>query len=138
MPVKNIVHIIGGKVVARIALYQRDSEELKTVKATMMTILGFPNGPDLWRDLHLRAMQTNPGQNDGAWLAAFRKRLPCSGCRQHWDAMVKAAPPNWNAYFAWTVARHNEVNARLGKPQITLHDAEVLWASDLSRKEPGA
>jgi hypothetical protein len=135
---KNIFHVVGGKVVSRMDFYERPASEIVTLKTTLLKMAGIPNGPELWRDLHLRAMQTNPGQNDVAWLATFRKRLPCSGCRQHWDAMVKDAPPDWNAYFAWTVARHNEVNARLGKRQIALWEAEVLWASDLSRKEPGA
>lgn len=80
----------------------------------------------LWASLHRRALNvTGP---DDAWLAAFANRLPCGACRIHWQAAVKANPPDWNQYFAWTVQRHNEISARLGKPLYTVEAAYARWA----------
>lgn len=86
-------------------------------------------GPPLWAELHRRALTTNPGADDSAWLEQFARRLPCGECRQHWHDMVRRAPPVWAGYFRWTVDRHNEVNVRLGKPLLTLEQARALWSA---------
>lgn len=81
----------------------------------------------LWSALHRRALAVPAGESDAAWLAGFRQAIPCGDCRKHWDAMLAATPPDWSAYFAWTVARHNEVNRRLGKPEMGLEEALQRW-----------
>lgn len=87
------------------------------------------SGPRLWAALHRRALAVPPGTSDNAWLAGFREILPCGDCRQHWDGMVAATPPPAAPdLFAWTVARHNEVNRRLGKPEMALEAALQRWS----------
>ncbi len=77
-----------------------------------------------WGILHRYALQ-HP-RPDPAWLDAFALRLPCTGCREHWQATVQRTPPG-DAFFAWTVMVHNEVNARLGKPLLTIEAALARW-----------
>lgn len=85
------------------------------------------NSQQLWAELHRRGLAAPPGQDDGAWLIEFRMQLPCGGCRLHWDAFCASMPPDWGNYFAWTVAAHNEVNRRLGKPELTVEEAKCIW-----------
>lgn len=80
----------------------------------------------LWGEFHARTLSWAGGE-DGEWLVAFARRLPCGECRVHWLGMVARTPPDWADYFRWGVARHNEVNARLGKEQITERDAQAIW-----------
>lgn len=85
-------------------------------------------GGHLWTELHGRALGWS-GVDDTLWLEGFRLRLPCGECRKHWDGMLALTPPCWGDYFAWTVARHNEVNARLGKLQLTVDQARDHWST---------
>ena len=69
------------------------------------------------------------GQGAEEWLAGFREILPCGDCQRHWDQMVAATPPPTAPdLFVWTVARHNEVNRRLGKPEMGLEAALQRWS----------
>jgi len=95
------------------------------------------NGAPLWADLHGRALaldkrasDTGEATEDAKWLARFRQYLPCGECKQHWDMMQVRTPPDFANYFEWTVARHNEVNARLAKPEMTVAEAREKWAPD--------
>ena len=36
---------------------------------------------------------------------------------------------SFQRYFEWTVAQHNLVNARLGKPQLSVADAHRIWSA---------
>jgi hypothetical protein len=83
-------------------------------------------GPPLWQALHERA-RSHYG-DDAEWLAQFEKRIPCGSCRKHWQEMMGLTPQNPDDYFSWTVDRHNEINAKLGKPTLTLDQAAVRWA----------
>jgi hypothetical protein len=87
----------------------------------------------LWEELHRNAME-HEGTGDNIFLTNFEKKIPkysgCS-CRQFWYNWVTRNPPTYTpkgAYFAWTVNTHNAVNAKLGKPQMSLEDAIVLWS----------
>jgi hypothetical protein len=73
----------------------------------------------LWAELHAWA-QGYAGDRAAAaaWLAAFAGRIGCTECAQHWQELVAAFPPDYtseDALYLWTVARHNDVNRRLGK-----------------------
>jgi hypothetical protein len=89
-------------------------------------------GPMLWAALHRRALAQGKREADAAWLAGFRQILPCGECRQHWDGMLTATPPVWGEYFAWTVARHNEVNRRLRKAEMGLEQALQRWRTGVA------
>lgn len=88
------------------------------------------HGAERWARLHRRALVME-GQDDTIWIAAFGASLPCGDCKSHWLEMLKRTPPDRSRYFAWSVDRHNEVNARIGKPILTEAAARSLW------NEPG-
>lgn len=85
-------------------------------------------GPKMWAELHRRPQMV---EREIEWIQQFGTRIPCGSCRQHWKNMVQRTPADLSspaAYFAWTVDRHNEVNARLGKPIISMEEARSIWA----------
>ncbi len=78
--------------------------------------------PEIWAWLHV--------DSRGSWalLHALRAELPCKPCVEHYDAYLRERPPVFGAgWFAWTVAFHNEVNVRIGKPFVPLAKAAYLW-----------
>lgn len=90
-------------------------------------------GRALWTLLHTYAhgFPDTPAERDieaaRSWLTAFNEivRENSTGCRcaQHWDAILRDEPPDLTSrahFYWWTVAVHNQVNARLGKPVIAL------------------
>jgi hypothetical protein len=86
-------------------------------------------GAELWAEIHSRALR-HDGSDDSAFIATVTARLPCSTCRPHWLAFLGATPPDFGpGYFAWTVAAHNEVNTRLGKPIVSIGQAFGIWTA---------
>jgi mitochondrial FAD-linked sulfhydryl oxidase len=60
------------------------------------------------------------------WLAHFSRRIPSFGCScaDHWQLMLSVCEPdltNKETFYWWTVAAHDSVNRKLGKP---LHFSE--------------
>lgn len=58
----------------------------------------------------------------------------CDRCDPHARELLKKYPPEeayatggYEGLFGWTVDRHNEVNFRLGKPQMTAQDAKLYY-----------
>lgn len=86
----------------------------------------YPTAPALWKKLHLRAIEKE-GTEDGKWLADFAKEIPCGECVRHWREFLANEPPNFTAYFAWTVLAHNGINLRLGKPILSVDQARALY-----------
>ena len=88
----------------------------------------------LWKELHTNAIGNNRS-NDAIFLSNFGRKIPryttgCS-CREFWNNWVRQNPPIYTpagAYFAWTVKAHNAVNAKLGKPQMSVEDAIAIWS----------
>ncbi len=90
----------------------------------------FYNGAAVWEALHRRALSWGDGGDDSAWLVAnVNARVPCGDCRAHWAKVLREIPVRWCDYFAWSVEAHNAVNARLGKPILTLDDARARWGA---------
>lgn len=87
-------------------------------------------GPRLWAELHRRPWACDLSR-EAEWLQGdFAPRLLGCACRTHWRAALLAAPPDLTshaAYFAWTVARHNEVRRRQGKRELSLAEAYAEW-----------
>ncbi len=76
---------------------------------------------ELWRQLHTEVSVSN--------LDAWEKNLPSKDCEcksfyKQWKAQN---PPKADDLFDWTVELHNAVNAKLGKPKITLDEARRIW-----------
>lgn len=86
-------------------------------------------GGNLWAQWHRRALVWDAG-DDMAWIQRqILPHLPCGDCRGHAVAYLAANAPTWGDYFAWTVAFHNAVNQRLGKPQLATDQARAIWAA---------
>lgn len=88
-------------------------------------------GPKLWKMLHQYAVAWNGNAEDAtAFLSKFMRYIPCGTCRRGWREILVATPPDLSSkegFFAWTVARHNEVNVKLGKPEMDLDAAKPLY-----------
>jgi len=75
---------------------------------------------------------------DPQWLDIWVHLIPnnCS-CRSGYQHILKELPPDFTspeAFFAWGVALHNAVNAKLGKPQTTIDEALSIWRSNDARE----
>lgn len=99
----------------------------------------FPaDGPLIWQGIHQTALAFDLNKSKAArarlrvqlpgWFAEhIAGMLPCGHCRTDWARMLRDTPPDFKALFSWTVARHNEVNRKLGKPEIGEESARALW-----------
>lgn len=105
-------------------------------------------GASLWRSLHAVAMGY-PERPSAADTAAYRRFyadlhavLPCQTCADHYKAYVSNNPitdrdiASADALFAWTVRLHNDVNARLGKPVMSLEEARDALAHPMCAPAP--
>ncbi len=78
-------------------------------------------GRELWAELHTSVTF--------ATLSQWEVKIPnfACGCRKFYDSWVRSNPPRAADFFSWTVDLHNAVNAKLGKPTLTLDDARKIW-----------
>lgn len=89
------------------------------------------DGASIWARWHRRALSWSGG-DDRAWiLREVLARVPCGDCRRHLREYLLATAPDFTAagYFAWTVAFHNAVNRRLGKPVLDIDAARAWWSA---------
>jgi len=109
-------------------------------KGTCQTPLS-PNiwGPAAWRHLHAVSFgyPLNPSERDKAvafaFVVGFAHTLPCMKCRTHFIETIRSDVERKDETFhdkdsftRATVAWHNAVNERLGKPIVSyeeVHDA---------------
>jgi len=93
----------------------------------------------MWLELHQYAFAkwTTP-EDAKQWYADWHKRVRrysgCAACYKAWERLVEQHPPDFSspdAFFLWTVDRHNDVNVRLKKPAWHLDDAREYY-------QPGA
>jgi hypothetical protein len=88
-------------------------------------------GPSFWHALHAVAFtMADPADDDArrrslAFVRAFADVLPCPSCREHFQQLIAddlraghraPALESRDAFARTTVAWHNAVNERLGKP----------------------
>lgn len=84
-------------------------------------------GQALWIALHAHAWNLPAHPSAGLqraareWLATWARGLPQGGCpcSSAWRIMVDHCPPplaSRDDYYWWTVAAHDRVNHKLGKP----------------------
>lgn len=87
----------------------------------------------MWDELHRYRLR---GSEEGKrWLADWESRLPpnCSCKADLQDIKKRLAEKHpepfasQEAYFTYTVALHNEVNRKLGKPIMALETARQLY-----------
>ena len=79
---------------------------------------------------------------DPQWLELWVYFIPrrCD-CKDGYQKILEEVPPDFTspeAFFAWGVRLHNAVNAKLGKPEITIEDAYSIWRKDNANTENSA
>ena len=93
-------------------------------------------GPRLWRFLHALSFafpeKPTPEQVDAfhKLLDALKVLIPCPECRNHYCEYLGGSPAPTNCgqnLREWLVNFHNDVNVRLGKPVVSLAEAEKLY-----------
>ncbi len=98
-------------------------------------------GPVKWRELHHRAGRADDPTlldepKEAAWIGKFIAGLPCVECREEATKLLVAYPPQLqsrDAYRWWGIEFHNAVNRRLGKPVLSIEQAEEKIAASLPR-----
>ena len=76
-----------------------------------------------WKLLH---GEENPTRD---WYVEWLREVPAydCACADEWADLTRKNPPDFSsaeAFKAWAVARHNDVNRRLGKPQWPANASE--------------
>ena len=80
----------------------------------------------LWKELHLHTAC------DRDWYRAWRSKIvndKC-GCGKHFQDLEKSSPIDFAdpvLFFESSIAMHNAVNERLGKPIVSMAEAYALW-----------
>ena len=90
-------------------------------------------GPYYWGMLHIAAMSNAPEFPE--LVQMFPGLLPCPTCSADFKKIVDNTPLTGN-YFMWSVDVHNQVNAKLGKPQVSYEDAHRRWTTPIKPTVP--
>jgi len=88
------------------------------------------NGAELWKQLHIKSI------NDGItndWLSEWSEPLPAFGCscKSFFLQFLHNRPLPATNQFEWSFQLHNNINAKLGKPLLSLEDARDIWTIDI-------
>jgi hypothetical protein len=97
--------------------------------------------PATWKELHSRYLTWN-GERDWPWLMGdFIPRISntksCQ-CRMNFQRWVFDHNVDWRDPFAWSVEAHNAVNARIGRPVLTVEVARDLHGPHGELADPSA
>jgi len=102
-------------------------------------------GRATWAFLHSTAAylpdEPTPAQSSAAaaLLDAVAELYPCGYCAAHLRSYMDQHPPDTRsgtALSAWLCAKHNEVNARLGKPAFDCGAVGARWRDGPAEGEP--
>jgi hypothetical protein len=85
----------------------------------------------LWDNIHTKAAQVKTPQQHQEfclWMRQIVSTMSCPSCRAHAQQYVLDNPPeNAKNAFVWTWEFHNNVNQRLGKPQLDYGTAAIRY-----------
>ena len=101
-------------------------------------------GRAAWDTLHIFtfAYPITPCARDKSvaylFMTSFAEMIPCAKCRKHWTEIVyKGIPSESHEVFSsrtslskFVVEGHNQVNKRLGKPEVSYQDALKMYSAD--------
>lgn len=80
-------------------------------------------GALLWTFIHLTALKADRNKESRArWRRAMRSlsaALPCAACRRHFRRALRTFSFSGKSSFACSVALHNAVNVRNGRPKMS-------------------
>jgi Erv1 / Alr family len=87
-------------------------------------------GPYFWGVIHLGCLT---GSITPEFMAMYPSVIPCGMCGQHFAELLQESPfpesKDPMVLFEWSVAVHNQVNARIGKPIMSVDQAMALWTA---------
>lgn len=99
-------------------------------------------GPGYWVRWHLRTLKLRTEAEQRAWISEFKEDIsefPCGMCREHAQKYVLTNPPerfigvkymDLNlGMFVYVNGFHNSVNARIGKPPVSLEEAYNMYSN---------
>jgi hypothetical protein len=90
-------------------------------------------GPYFWGVIHLGCLA---GSMTSEFITMYPSVIPCGMCGQHFAELIQELPfPDSRdpmILFEWSVNAHNKVNARIGKPIVTVERALAIWTSQVS------
>ena len=85
-------------------------------------------GPHYWGTLHIAALYGESLEDFKTLAKSYTTLLPCKKCRRHYTQVLAEYPvDSVTLPFEWSVAVHNIVNKRIGKPVMTLEQAWDFW-----------
>ena len=88
-------------------------------------------GPYFWGVIHLGCLA---GSMTSEFITMYPSVIPCSACGQHFSELIQELPfPDSRdpmVLFEWSVDAHNKVNARIGKPILTIEQALAIWTQE--------
>jgi len=105
-------------------------------------------GPPVWKALHIAAQFSGTSNHISPWrlvVEAMKTGLPCSECRDHFNARVAQVPLRFSNMFTgfrhnrvavrttvinWTTNLHNFVNTANGKPSWSLQEVATAYGGD--------
>ena len=82
----------------------------------------------LWQLLHTYKYESE--EDAKIWFEAWKGKISCGSCKAHLEELLKALPTDYSSkegFFKWTVEIHNMVNKKLGKVEISVEEAILLW-----------
>ena len=92
-------------------------------------------GPYFWGVIHLGCLA---GSMTPEFINMYPSVLPCAACGQHFTEVLQENPfPDSRdpmITFQWSVHVHNVVNARIGKPILTVEEALAAWTASVLPK----
>lgn len=117
------------------AWVQRAGDEVERIQVLSQSVI-LRDGPRLWTELHLFSLRNRSCQDYEFiknWFDNWSKSIPWNGCpcQQHFEDYCNQFPPNYSDLWKWGVDLHNDVNERIGKPKLSLSEAEQLWTKRL-------
>lgn len=86
-------------------------------------------GKDFWDDIHRSAWVLEGEDEIETFLLFIELALPCGKCKQHFIKMRQEMPVDYSRYFETGWAWHNAVSASIGKPEMDIEEARVLYAA---------
>lgn len=104
-------------------------------------------GPMFWSTLHITSLaypdDPTYAEKRAAkeFFNALAHLLPCPVCRNHFSEILQKSPvENWvdnrKSLTEWTWSAHNQVNQKLGKPEITMTEFYKRYSDMAERGLP--
>ena len=105
-------------------------------------------GPNMWATIHYICLGSGNSINGSLdtvkqnsitqFFTLLPSIIPCDSCNENLPLELKKNPidnhlGNSEDLFKWSVAIHNSVNRRLGKPEVSVEKAKTIWLSGYNK-----